>query len=96
MSPTKTIKLPTPDPTSPGHHAPTPPTTPHPNSQPRNQKDEPSHLTGVRRPHKEPLETVKVGSGGEESVELVEFPLGVWLNNTKARREGLYGDRCIS
>ncbi|MFB9364584.1 hypothetical protein [Kitasatospora albolonga] len=50
----------------------------------------------MRRPHKEPLETVKVGSGGEESVELVEFPLGVWLNNTKARREGLYGDRCIS
>ncbi|MFI5534613.1 helicase associated domain-containing protein [Kitasatospora sp. NPDC051853] len=41
---------------------------------------------GVRRPHKEPLETVKVGPGGEESVELVEFPLGVWLNNTKARR----------
>ncbi|MGW4651513.1 Helicase associated domain protein [Kitasatospora sp. NPDC004289] len=41
---------------------------------------------GVRRPHKEPLETVKVGPGGDESVELVEFPLGVWLNNTKARR----------
>ncbi|MFD7732155.1 Helicase associated domain protein [Kitasatospora phosalacinea] len=48
---------------------------------------------GVRRPHKEPLETVKVGPGGEESVELVEFPLGVWLNNTKARRGKLTPDQ---
>ncbi|WP_331730120.1 Helicase associated domain protein (plasmid) [Kitasatospora sp. NBC_00070] len=48
---------------------------------------------GVRRPHKEPLETITTGPGGEASVELVEFPLGVWLNNSKARRAKLTPDQ---
>ncbi|MFE7531696.1 helicase associated domain-containing protein [Kitasatospora sp. NPDC057542] len=43
----------------------------------------------VRRPHKEPLETVEAGRGGEEQVVMSHFALGTWLNNQKARRAKL-------
>ncbi|MFJ2863985.1 Helicase associated domain protein [Kitasatospora sp. NPDC087314] len=43
----------------------------------------------VPRPHKEPLEIVVTGPGGEESVEVVSVGLGAFLNNTKARRAKL-------
>lgn len=43
----------------------------------------------VPRPHKEPLEVVVAGPGGEESTEVVYVGLGVWLNNQKARRAKL-------
>ncbi|MET8630935.1 helicase associated domain-containing protein [Kitasatospora sp. NPDC004669] len=43
----------------------------------------------VRRPHKEPLEAVETGPGGEEQVVVSHFALGVWLNNQKARRAKL-------
>ncbi|MFD8782519.1 hypothetical protein [Kitasatospora sp. NPDC059599] len=43
----------------------------------------------VRRPHKEPLETVEAGPGGEERVVVSHFALGTWLNNQKSRRVGL-------
>ncbi|MEV7780898.1 helicase associated domain-containing protein [Kitasatospora sp. NPDC088351] len=40
----------------------------------------------VKRPHKEPLETVEAGPGGEEQAVVSHFVLGTWLNNQKARR----------
>ncbi|MFE9427697.1 Helicase associated domain protein [Kitasatospora sp. NPDC006697] len=43
----------------------------------------------VPRPHKEQLETVVTGAGGQEAVEgaeTVHIGLGVWLNNMKSRR----------
>ncbi|MFE7528371.1 helicase associated domain-containing protein [Kitasatospora sp. NPDC057542] len=43
----------------------------------------------VPRPHKEPLEVVVAGPGGEGSVEVVSVGLGAFLNNTKARRAKL-------
>ncbi|GAA1239808.1 DEAD/DEAH box helicase [Kitasatospora nipponensis] len=43
----------------------------------------------VRRPHKEPLEVVEAGPGGEEQVIVSHFALGTWLNNQKARRAKL-------
>ncbi|WP_371493425.1 helicase associated domain-containing protein [Kitasatospora sp. NBC_00374] len=43
----------------------------------------------VRRPHKEPLESVEAGPGGEEQVVVSHFALGTWLNNQKARRAKL-------
>lgn len=39
----------------------------------------------VRRPHKEPLETVAAGPEGEQVV-VSHFALGTWLNNQKSRR----------
>ncbi|MFD5921777.1 helicase associated domain-containing protein [Kitasatospora sp. NPDC058201] len=43
----------------------------------------------VPRPHKEPLETVEAGPGGEEQAVVSHFALGTWLNNQKARRAKL-------
>ncbi|MFI9325681.1 helicase associated domain-containing protein [Kitasatospora aureofaciens] len=43
----------------------------------------------VPRPHKEPLDTVEAGPGGEEQVMVLHFALGTWLNNQKARRAKL-------
>ncbi|MFJ2191697.1 helicase associated domain-containing protein [Kitasatospora sp. NPDC087861] len=43
----------------------------------------------VKRAHKEELEMVAVGAGGEETVETVSVSLGTFLNNTKARRAKL-------
>ncbi|SDT83464.1 Helicase associated domain-containing protein [Streptomyces sp. TLI_053] len=43
----------------------------------------------VPRPHKEPVETVAAGPGGEEQVVVSHFALGTWLNNQKARRAKL-------
>ncbi|MFE2413448.1 helicase associated domain-containing protein [Kitasatospora sp. NPDC059408] len=43
----------------------------------------------VKRPHKEELEMVTIGAGGEETVETVSVSLGTFLNNTKARRTKL-------
>lgn len=43
----------------------------------------------VPRPHKEPVETVEAGPGGEEQVVVSHFALGTWLNNQKARRAKL-------
>ncbi|MFE7529540.1 Helicase associated domain protein [Kitasatospora sp. NPDC057542] len=43
----------------------------------------------VPRPHKEPLEVVVAGPGGEASVEVVSVGLGAFSNNTKARRAKL-------
>ncbi|MFE3238353.1 helicase associated domain-containing protein, partial [Kitasatospora indigofera] len=43
----------------------------------------------VPRPHKEPLETLEAGPGGEEQVVMSHFALGTWLNNQKARRAKL-------
>ncbi|MFE2728110.1 helicase associated domain-containing protein [Kitasatospora sp. NPDC059327] len=43
----------------------------------------------VPRPHKEPLEAVEAGPGGEEQVVVSHFALGTWLNNQKARRAKL-------
>ncbi|MDH6107786.1 hypothetical protein P3T34_000001, partial [Kitasatospora sp. MAP12-44] len=43
----------------------------------------------VRRPHKEQLETVEAGSGGEDQVVVSQVALGTWLNNQKARRSKL-------
>lgn len=43
----------------------------------------------VPRPHRESLEVVVAGPGGEESVEVVLVGLGAFLNNTKARRAKL-------
>ncbi|MFE3238511.1 helicase associated domain-containing protein, partial [Kitasatospora indigofera] len=43
----------------------------------------------VPRPHKEPLETVEAGPGGEEQMVVSHFALGTWLNNQKARRAKL-------
>ncbi|MQS17649.1 DEAD/DEAH box helicase [Streptomyces kaniharaensis] len=43
----------------------------------------------VKRPHKEPLEAVETGPGGEEQVVVSHFALGTWLNNQKARRAKL-------
>ena len=43
----------------------------------------------VPRPHKEPLEAVEAGPGGEEQVVVLHFALGTWLNNQKARRAKL-------
>ncbi|MEV7782759.1 helicase associated domain-containing protein [Kitasatospora sp. NPDC088351] len=39
--------------------------------------------------HKEPLETVEAGHGGEEQAVVPHFALGTWLNNQKARRAKL-------
>ncbi|MET8624606.1 helicase associated domain-containing protein [Kitasatospora sp. NPDC004669] len=43
----------------------------------------------VPRPHREALEVVVAGTGGEDSVEVVFVGLGAFLNNTKARRAKL-------
>ncbi|MFE7530914.1 helicase associated domain-containing protein [Kitasatospora sp. NPDC057542] len=43
----------------------------------------------VPRPHKELLESVEAGPGGEEQVVVSHFALGTWLNNQKARRAKL-------
>ncbi|MEV0537211.1 helicase associated domain-containing protein [Kitasatospora sp. NPDC050463] len=43
----------------------------------------------VKRPHKEPVEAVEAGPGGEEQVVVSHFALGTWLNNQKARRAKL-------
>ncbi|MGW3186154.1 Helicase associated domain protein [Kitasatospora sp. NPDC001119] len=43
----------------------------------------------VPRPHKEPVEAVEAGPGGEEQVVVSHFALGTWLNNQKARRAKL-------
>ena len=43
----------------------------------------------VKRPHKEPVETVEAGPGGEEQAMVSHFALGTWLNNQKARRAKL-------
>ncbi|MFJ2583003.1 helicase associated domain-containing protein [Kitasatospora aureofaciens] len=43
----------------------------------------------VRRPHKEEVESVEAGPGGEEQVVVSHFALGTWLNNQKARRAKL-------
>ena len=43
----------------------------------------------VPRPHKEVLEAVEPGPGGEEQVVVLHFALGTWLNNQKARRAKL-------
>ncbi|MFE5586401.1 helicase associated domain-containing protein [Kitasatospora sp. NPDC056531] len=43
----------------------------------------------VPLPHKESLEIVVPGPGGEENVEVVSVGLGAFLNNTKARRAKL-------
>ncbi|MEV7028147.1 helicase associated domain-containing protein, partial [Kitasatospora sp. NPDC093558] len=43
----------------------------------------------VRRPHKEEVETVEAGPGGEEQVVVSHFALGTWLNNQKSRRAKL-------
>ncbi|MEV7190058.1 helicase associated domain-containing protein [Kitasatospora sp. NPDC093102] len=43
----------------------------------------------VPRPHKEQVETVEAGPGGEEQVVVSHFALGTWLNNQKARRAKL-------
>ncbi|WP_380282470.1 helicase associated domain-containing protein [Kitasatospora purpeofusca] len=50
--------------------------------------DREQHLR-VPRPHKEPLEAVEAGPGGEELVVVSHFALGTWLNNQKARRAKL-------
>ncbi|MET9398821.1 helicase associated domain-containing protein [Kitasatospora sp. NPDC002965] len=42
----------------------------------------------VPRPHKEPVETVEAGPGGEQVV-VSHFALGTWLNNQKSRRAKL-------
>ncbi len=43
----------------------------------------------VPRPHKEPVEAVEAGPGGEEQAVVSHFALGTWLNNQKARRAKL-------
>ncbi|MFJ9523667.1 helicase associated domain-containing protein [Kitasatospora sp. NPDC101801] len=43
----------------------------------------------VPRPHKQPLEAVEAGPGGEDRVSVVSFALGTWLNSMKSRRAGL-------
>ncbi|MDY0812996.1 helicase associated domain-containing protein [Kitasatospora purpeofusca] len=43
----------------------------------------------VPRPHKEQVESVEAGPGGEEQVVVSHFALGAWLNNQKARRAKL-------
>ncbi|MGW4894766.1 Helicase associated domain protein [Kitasatospora sp. NPDC004240] len=43
----------------------------------------------VRRPHKEKMEAVEAGPGGEEQVVVSHFALGTWLNNQKSRRAKL-------
>ncbi|WP_234443840.1 helicase associated domain-containing protein [Streptomyces sp. NRRL B-24484] len=43
----------------------------------------------VPRPHREELEVVVAGPGGEENVQLVAVGLGAFLNNTKAGRAKL-------
>ena len=43
----------------------------------------------VPRPHKEPVEAVEAGPGGEEQVVVTHFALGTWLNNQKSRRSKL-------
>ncbi|WP_093864525.1 helicase associated domain-containing protein [Streptomyces sp. TLI_053] len=43
----------------------------------------------VPRPHKEAVEAVEAGPGGEERVVVSHFALGTWLNNQKARRAKL-------
>ncbi|MFJ9847593.1 helicase associated domain-containing protein, partial [Kitasatospora sp. NPDC101155] len=43
----------------------------------------------VPRPHKEPVEALEAGPGGEERVVVSHFALGTWLNNQKARRAKL-------
>ncbi|SDT83461.1 hypothetical protein SAMN05216371_8292 [Streptomyces sp. TLI_053] len=43
----------------------------------------------IPRPHKEPVETVEAGPGGEEQVVVSHFALGTWLNNQEARRAKL-------
>ncbi|MFI6849683.1 helicase associated domain-containing protein [Kitasatospora sp. NBC_00085] len=43
----------------------------------------------VPRPHKQPLETVEVGPGGEDVASVSHFALGTWLNNQKSRRAKL-------
>ncbi|MFJ9692658.1 helicase associated domain-containing protein [Kitasatospora sp. NPDC101183] len=43
----------------------------------------------VPRPHKEQVEAVEAGPGGEEQVVVTHFALGTWLNNQKARRAKL-------
>ncbi|MFE2729359.1 Helicase associated domain protein [Kitasatospora sp. NPDC059327] len=43
----------------------------------------------VPRPHKEPVETLEAGDGGEDQVVVSHFALGTWLNNQKARRAKL-------
>nr|WP_179419861.1 DEAD/DEAH box helicase [Streptomyces sp. TLI_235] len=43
----------------------------------------------VPRPHREELEVVVAGPGGEENVQVVAVGLGVFMNNTKARRAKL-------
>ncbi|MER8188393.1 helicase associated domain-containing protein [Kitasatospora sp. NPDC094015] len=43
----------------------------------------------VPRPHKQSIEIVEAGPGGEELVAVSHFALGTWLNNQKARRAKL-------
>ncbi|MFJ2864098.1 Helicase associated domain protein [Kitasatospora sp. NPDC087314] len=43
----------------------------------------------VPRPHKEPVETVEAGPGGEDQVVVQQVALGSFLNNAKARRAKL-------
>ncbi|MEV4561477.1 Helicase associated domain protein [Kitasatospora sp. NPDC049285] len=42
-----------------------------------------------RRTHRERLELVSTGPGGEDQVQMVDVGLGAWLTNTKSRREKL-------
>ncbi|MFD5921760.1 helicase associated domain-containing protein [Kitasatospora sp. NPDC058201] len=43
----------------------------------------------VPRPHKQALENVEAGPGGEDAVSVSHFALGTRLNNQKARRAKL-------
>ncbi|MFJ9461645.1 helicase associated domain-containing protein [Kitasatospora sp. NPDC101447] len=43
----------------------------------------------VPRSHKEQVEAVEAGPGGEEQVVVSHFALGIWLNKQKARRAKL-------
>ncbi|MFJ7280856.1 helicase associated domain-containing protein [Kitasatospora sp. NPDC098663] len=43
----------------------------------------------VPRPHKEPVEAVEAGPGGEEQMVVSRFALDTWLNTQKARRAKL-------
>ncbi|MCX5215881.1 hypothetical protein OG689_42820 [Kitasatospora sp. NBC_00240] len=43
----------------------------------------------VKRPRKDPVETLVAGPGGEETVEVMHVGLGAFLNSQKARRAKL-------